>query len=243
MGLEANVASFKRFYPGRIWSIRLYHDFEPKSAEHDFLCRLACRYAHLDLCHARRLPGNPTSNASDVFPMIWRFFSTLDPQVDVFLSRDLDSRFTRREIAAVNEFLDSGKAIHAMRDHPRHDVPLLGAAWGARLDRPEWRRFWRDVWSRMLNDPLANSSRETGYGADQDLVAKHVWPWAVQSNQTMQHDSFHCLDFPGSIGFPTKRLNATLNLVAAVALSRANAFKFRVECPSECRRRPEWIYC
>ena len=45
------------------------------------------------------LPGTPMSNATFVFPMNWRFFPTRDPQVDVYLSRDLDSEFNEREIA------------------------------------------------------------------------------------------------------------------------------------------------
>ena len=45
------------------------------------------------------LTGTPMSNATFVFPMNWRFFPTRDPQVDVYLSRDLDSEFNEREIA------------------------------------------------------------------------------------------------------------------------------------------------
>ena len=37
--------------------------------------------------------------AKDIFPMNWRFFPTLDPQVDAYLSRDLDSDFNERELA------------------------------------------------------------------------------------------------------------------------------------------------
>ena len=36
--------------------------------------------------------------------------------------------------AAVEEWLGSGKAVHSMRDHPAHFIPMLGAGWGARLD-------------------------------------------------------------------------------------------------------------
>ena len=36
-------------------------------------------------------------------------------QVSVLLSRDLDSRVTPREAAAVREWLGSGKAVHSMR--------------------------------------------------------------------------------------------------------------------------------
>ena len=51
----------------------------------------------------------------------------------MYLSRDLDSRFGKREAAAVEEWLQSGAAVHTMRDHPQHGVPLLGGLWGARI--------------------------------------------------------------------------------------------------------------
>ena len=40
----------------------------------------------------RELPGYPAADMSEVFPMNWRFLPTVDPQVDIMLSRDLDSR-------------------------------------------------------------------------------------------------------------------------------------------------------
>ena len=44
-----------------------------------------------------------------VYPLIWRFFPILDQDVDVLLVRDLDSHISRREVSAVNEFLNSSK--------------------------------------------------------------------------------------------------------------------------------------
>ena len=52
------------------------------------------------------LTGTPMSNATFVFPMNWRFFPTRDPQVDVYLSRDLDSEFNEREIAGKQKISD-----------------------------------------------------------------------------------------------------------------------------------------
>ena len=51
----------------------------------------------------------------------------LDPGVSVLFSRDLDSVVTAREAEAVKEFLkDSEEAkIHAMRDHPNHNIGML----------------------------------------------------------------------------------------------------------------------
>ena len=62
---------------------------------------------------------------------------TAQCQVSIFLSRDLDSRITEREVAAVVEWLQSGQALHVMRDHPGHKVPMLGGTWGARITQAD----------------------------------------------------------------------------------------------------------
>lgn len=53
-------------------------------------------------------------------------------QVELLLSRDLDSRINEREVAAVSEFLASEKHFHVMRDHPAHSAPIMGGLWAAR---------------------------------------------------------------------------------------------------------------
>ena len=79
----------------------------------------ACSDPYLDICPALSLPlfGNTTS----VYPLIWRFLPAIDPQVDTFFSRDLDSRISSREAAAVKQFLQSNgqvrtKSIISIRD-------------------------------------------------------------------------------------------------------------------------------
>ena len=71
---------------------------------------------------------------SSLFGMLWRFLPVLDPSVDLMVSRDLDSRLTTREQAAVQEWIDSGLAFHVMRDNPEHGTEILGGMWGARMD-------------------------------------------------------------------------------------------------------------
>ena len=73
------------------------------------LCDLACSNSHLDLCNVRSLPGTPVKDARKIFAMNWRFFPTLDPQVDIHISRDLDSLISEREEEAVKEWLVSGE--------------------------------------------------------------------------------------------------------------------------------------
>ena len=63
-----------------------------------------------------------------------RFLPLVDPQVSVMVSRDLDSRLTAREQAAVEDWLETGLTFHVMRDNPQHDTDILAGMWGARLD-------------------------------------------------------------------------------------------------------------
>ena len=54
------------------------------------LCTIACANSQLDICNVRHLPDQ--TDISKVHASIWRFFPALDPNVDVLVSRDLDSR-------------------------------------------------------------------------------------------------------------------------------------------------------
>jgi protein O-GlcNAc transferase len=64
--------------------------------------------------------------------MFWRFLAADDPNVDVMISRDTDSRVSLREKAAVEDWLNSDKDFHIIRDHPYHLIEILGGMWGAR---------------------------------------------------------------------------------------------------------------
>ena len=59
-----------------------------------------------------------------------RFLVADDPNVAIYLVRDADSLVNAREAAAVREWLDSGKPIHAMRDWWTHTDPILAGMWG-----------------------------------------------------------------------------------------------------------------
>lgn len=64
--------------------------------------------------------------------VVWRFAPMADDLVSEWHSRDLDSRPSARERAAVDEWLRSGRKYHAMRDHKFHRTPLLAGMFGAR---------------------------------------------------------------------------------------------------------------
>ena len=233
-GIRANVAAISSLYQSN-WSIRLYHDLGPENPWLTELCKIACKFDRLDLCRVNQLPHPLLSNATDMFPMLWRFFPTLDPQVDVFMSRDLDSALTPRELGAVDEWLESGKTLHVMRDHPLHSNPMLGGLWGARLRRS--RTTWKSIWTSILADPLSRSSR-TSNGPDQTLLKRYVWK--KLAGGVIQHDSYFCKKWPeGSLGFPSQRLNGTDNFVGAYRSYKP----IWLECPKACRRQQNWTFC
>jgi len=251
-GIQNNLNLLPKFYPG--WIIRLYYDLDQDDPILPKLCGLSCE-TNLDLCDTKRLPGSvPMGNtnyistefkrnlkATDVFPMNWRFFPTLDPQVDAYLSRDLDSEFNEREIAAVKQWMESEKSFHMMRDHPEHNIGMLGSAWGVKLTKKEVRHKWEKAWKSGCQDSdgvMWMARNQTG--PDQLFLKKYVWPWAKRDS--MQHDSYFCKRYSGTRAFPTRRKNETNNFVATVVAENMYIWE---KCPEKCRPRehPDWEYC
>ena len=98
------------------WKIRVYLDESvPRRVVSD-LERLGCEIVDMS---DSKIPG-----------MYWRFLAIEDPSIDVVCIRDSDSRLSMREKYAVNEWMNSDKILHIMRDHPHHGYPIMGGMWG-----------------------------------------------------------------------------------------------------------------
>lgn len=128
--------------------------------------------------------------------MFWRFMASMDKDVNIFLSRDCDSRITDREASAINEWLESDKDFHIMRDHPYHTVPILGGMWGCRNG------IMRDINLAQLIDDWGKYERK---GIDQDFLGQVVYP--LIKDKSMEHSEFNH-NFGGvTKNFPTERIN------------------------------------
>ena len=91
------------------------------------LCKIHCASDNVDICDVRSLPPPlDILRTKHITGMVWRFIPLLDPLVDTFLSRDADSYILDREVAAVEEWLNSKYMFHSMRDHPYHGGCILG---------------------------------------------------------------------------------------------------------------------
>jgi hypothetical protein len=75
----------------------------------------------------------------NLYGMFWRFYAVDLPNSEYCSFRDCDSRISEREKKSVDEWIDSGKSLHVMRDHPYHGIPygndrlgILGGMWGVK---------------------------------------------------------------------------------------------------------------
>eukprot|EP00096_Caligus_rogercresseyi_P007261 TRINITY_DN25073_c0_g1_i1.p1 TRINITY_DN25073_c0_g1~~TRINITY_DN25073_c0_g1_i1.p1 ORF type:complete len:169 (-),score=39.25 TRINITY_DN25073_c0_g1_i1:175-681(-) len=168
--------------------------------------------------------------------MNWRFLPILDPMVDSFVSRDLDSRINAREAAAVAEWLQGDKAFHFMRDHPAHSIEVLGSGWGLRLRDLE-RSMVFASFQIATKDSIFWATRDA-YGPDQGILKRYLWPWGKWNS--ISHDAYSCAHFARTSPFPTQRKIEPNNFIAAVVSANDTLL---AECPLKCRKDPSWIYC
>lgn len=180
-GALENIELAKKYYPG--WYCRFYID--DKS----------------DINLIQTIKGDNVEvvlvNSKDSFEgTFWRFYASADPDVNIFMSRDTDSRLSEREYYAVQEWLKSNKDFHIMRDHPYHTVPILAGMWGCRNG------LMRDDKLDILNK-IKSWVYFKQKGCDQDFLCQIIYPYIV--NKSMEHSEFG-LRFGGNIiSFPTKR--------------------------------------
>jgi len=236
-GIKENLELLPKHYPG--WIIRVYYDLPLGHPVLSDLCSLACNNTNLDICYVRNIPSS--GDIHKIFAMNWRFFPTLDPQVDAFVSRDLDSRLNSREAAAVSAWYSTPHHFHFMRDHPAHSIEILGSGWGVRLGPPnsKVRQLFRESFHEASHDPMFWAERKA-YGPDQGFLKRYIWPWGKWSS--LSHDSYSCMQFPRTSPFPSRRKEGENNFIAAVVEAKDI---LRQECPVGCRPpdHQDWLWC
>jgi len=129
-------------------------------------------------------------NLNNCKPMMWRFEAIDEDDVEIMLSRDTDTRFLLREKLAVDEWLESNKLFHIMRDHPHHTFTILGGMFGTRKIQqiPKW--------SYYMNTYLQISDKNY----DQKFLNHYIYP-LIKYNSII-HASFNKIENDLCINFP-----------------------------------------
>lgn len=115
-GAIRNAMLIPDIYPG--WTCRVYHD---SSVPAEVLKQLKGRSVEL-------VEMAPPKNFFD--GLFWRFLPATESSVDRLLVRDIDSVVNVKERIAVDEWLDSDKYFHLMRDYFSHSELILAGMWG-----------------------------------------------------------------------------------------------------------------
>ncbi|XP_071523818.1 uncharacterized protein [Panulirus ornatus] len=233
-GASALMQRVSKMYPD--WSVRFYHDLDLSDpVKRNWMCSLACRYQHLDFCSVKNLPAG-LGDIRWTIGTVWRLAIMGDPLVKRYIIRDTDSPILQREVDAVQEWLNSDKCFHMMRDNPEHSQAIMGGAWGG-CDtwHPEAMPRLRDLVFRWSSNNFKDSQ-------DQINVVQLLWPTLKKNH--LAHDAYWCHKFPSSQPFPSRRLNYTF---VGMRSFRGDYSDDSVHqpCPVQCRpaKHKDWIYC
>lgn len=160
-------------------------------------------------------------------PRMWRFLAFEIPQADIVLVRDVDSRFSDREVRAVEQWLKSGRLFHVMRDYSGHGDLIQAGMWG-------WKK---ELGTLGIQDGIINFLKDSSGGDeagwDQKLLAEAIWPKIKHS--VMQHDSFSRDRYPGSIPFLTGT-HRQMAVLLGKLLARMNCRKSMLDRPERWGR-------
>lgn len=146
--------------------------------------------------------------------MLWRFYPATEPDVEVMLSRDCDSRLTVREKECVDKWLmkNDGNGIFrkvmTIRDTCVHQSQMMGGLWGV---RDGFLSFIKP----QLDDLIEKTRNIAVKGVDQDFLNSKVYLYSLgildyKFNQLSSHDysqsNFIAFD---DIAFGAKRFGNT----------------------------------
>jgi len=176
IGAIENARSVKDIYPG--WVARFYVSASVPEAVCDRLKELGADVV--------RVEGEDQYRNT-----LWRFKAFSDPGVEYAISRDCDSRLTRREAEAVDAWIKSRRKFHIMRDHPWHQSLILAGMCGAVGGAVDFDRLWL-------------AAGEDCYGVDQNVLATLIFP--MVQKDSLIHDSFLRYEMD-SLKFPGQRMN------------------------------------
>jgi len=177
IGLLKNLELVQSIYPG--WSVYVYYN---NTVPVDII-ETARQFKFVEFFDMtnENMPG-----------MFWRF---LPKDVELFISRDTDSRLSMREKNAVDEWIKSGKSLHIMRDHPVwHNVKMFGGMFG--LIVKEDLKPNIEKWLENRDRSLFNR------GSDCDFLFEEIYDKYLINNDIIAHDSY--FNFPLSLPFPSK---------------------------------------
>ncbi len=165
-GALYNIIVGKELFPD--WIMRFYVDNTVPSELKDALRSLDAEVLEQE------------SNQPRDRKLCWRFLVASDPEVGKFMVRDCDSAFSIRESIIVDEWINSKKIFHIIRDYYTHTDLILAGLWGGIAN----------IITNINNiiDDFLNIYIGRNKNIDQFFLGKVIWPIVKQS--CLIHDRY-----------------------------------------------------
>lgn len=183
-----------RYYPGMLQNVYL-------AGKHFPTWKVYVYYApdveesmvnHLAACSNIVLRPTGITGAKN---MIHRFFAIDEPDVDIMIVRDADSRIHWKDRWAIREFVASPLIAHTIRDHSDHIARMMGGLWGIKKSA-----------GICIRDEYASYAEDTSfgprYGHDQNFLGDVIYPKVLSrllihtSNTGMFKGEINIIMFP-----------------------------------------------
>ncbi len=122
--------------------------------------------------------------------MMWRFEPMFEKDVDAMVSRDVDSRLSKKEQIIINDWMKSNKDFHIIRDSRGHKKSIHGGLFGA-----------RNGVCRPLKKEFDKFPRINEYSNDQKFLWNIVYPF-VKDKAYVNDGGYYPDKFPGEDKHP-----------------------------------------
>lgn len=149
IGAEKNITDINNLLPD--WEVRIY--FHSDLIIQEYVEKLSSMGANLIDIKDVKIGGKDSTH----FPYFWRFLSFFEDTPSIV--RDLDSRFSDREISYIKSWINSGKDYFIIRDHPWH-APVPSGLFGIK------RKI--NLFETHMNEFISNN--DLVWGTDQTIL-------------------------------------------------------------------------
>lgn len=185
VGMRQNVLLALRYFPD--WKVYVYiaPDVEPSMVEwlrgyHNVIMK--------------------ETNVVGAINMIHRFYAIDEPDVDLMMVRDADSRIHWKDRWAIGEFVKSPQFVaHTIRDNVQHTASMMGGLWGIRKTagislRDEYMKYKEDT------------TKGHRFAHDQNFLGDVIYP-KVKSRLLVHYSNNRMMVGETAVPFPFEWTN------------------------------------
>ena len=150
VGVIKNAELCKLYYPAFEYWVYIHKPSVPTETIEKLI-----KYKHVKLIYKEHFNTSPYT---------WRFEAIDEPNVDIMLSRNINTRILYREVNIINEWILSGKSFNIIRDHPLHTDKIMGGMFGTKKIK---NICWKDLINKYIKDKNVNSNQ---------ILSNYIYP-------------------------------------------------------------------